>query len=207
MNNTIQYKGYVGSIEFSEEDKIFYGKVLGIRSLISYEGENATELIDDFHQAVDDYLELCKNPVKHRKPLSREVLMYGFLLSCTKSICLCNGTSNFHEPIYRRNTCQISSSSRRSLIYMKTWRLQQTRHCCRHRHCAFTQGKKIARRISGDSAKFPVTAPAIVTEHCKCRRHRQNSRQKRKPEHKQYTQQRLCIKCPFYPALMCGTRK
>ena len=60
MNNTIQYKGYVGSIEFSEEDKIFYGKVLGIRSLISYEGENATELIDDFHQAVDDYLELCK---------------------------------------------------------------------------------------------------------------------------------------------------
>ena len=44
----------------SVEDKIFYGKVLGIRSLISYEGENATELIDDFHQAVDDYLELCK---------------------------------------------------------------------------------------------------------------------------------------------------
>ena len=38
MNNTIQYKGYVGSVEFSEEDGIFYGKVLGIRSLISYEG-------------------------------------------------------------------------------------------------------------------------------------------------------------------------
>ena len=32
MNNTIQYKGYVGSIEFSEEDKIIYGKVLGISS-------------------------------------------------------------------------------------------------------------------------------------------------------------------------------
>ena len=50
--------------EFSEEDKIFYGKVLGIRSLISYEGENATELIDDFHQAVDDYLEVCKETGK-----------------------------------------------------------------------------------------------------------------------------------------------
>ena len=37
MNNTIQYKGYVGSVEFSEEDSIFYGKVLGIRSLISYD--------------------------------------------------------------------------------------------------------------------------------------------------------------------------
>ncbi len=60
MNNTIKYKGYVGSVEFSEEDGIFYGKVIGIRSLISYEGENAKELLDDFHGAVDDYLEACK---------------------------------------------------------------------------------------------------------------------------------------------------
>ena len=27
--------------------------------LISYEGESAKELIQDFHEAVDDYLELC----------------------------------------------------------------------------------------------------------------------------------------------------
>ena len=60
MNNTIQYKGYVGSVEFSEEDGIFYGKVMGIRSLISYEGESAAELLNDFHCAVDDYLETCK---------------------------------------------------------------------------------------------------------------------------------------------------
>lgn len=59
MNNTIQYKGYVGSVEFSEDDSIFYGKVLGIRSLISYEGENVKEFIDDFYQAVDDYLAFC----------------------------------------------------------------------------------------------------------------------------------------------------
>ena len=59
MNNTVEYKGYVGSVEFSEEDALFYGKVLGIRALISYEGTNATELVADFHGAVDDYLELC----------------------------------------------------------------------------------------------------------------------------------------------------
>lgn len=59
MSNTIEYKGYVGSIEFSEEDNIFYGKVQGIRSLISYEGENAKDLVSDFHMAVDDYLQLC----------------------------------------------------------------------------------------------------------------------------------------------------
>lgn len=59
MNNTMEYKGYIGSVEFSEEDALFYGKVMGIRAMISYEGENAKELVADFHTAVDDYLEMC----------------------------------------------------------------------------------------------------------------------------------------------------
>lgn len=60
MNNTMEYKGYVGSVEFSEEDAIFFGKVMGIRTLISYEGATAKELICDFHNAVDSYLEICE---------------------------------------------------------------------------------------------------------------------------------------------------
>ena len=60
MNNTMEYKGYVGSVEFSEEDGLFYGKVQGIRSLLSYEGTNASELVEDFHGAVDDYLTACE---------------------------------------------------------------------------------------------------------------------------------------------------
>ncbi len=60
MNNTFEYSGYIGTIEFSEEDALFFGKVMGIRSLISYEGKNANELISDFHSAVDDYLAVCK---------------------------------------------------------------------------------------------------------------------------------------------------
>lgn len=56
----MKYKDYVGSVEFSEEDGIFFGKVLGIRSLLSYEGANASELVEDFHGVVDDYLALCK---------------------------------------------------------------------------------------------------------------------------------------------------
>ena len=51
MKNTMEYKGYVGSIEFSEEDELFFGKVLGIRSLISYEGPDAKSLLNDFHGA------------------------------------------------------------------------------------------------------------------------------------------------------------
>ncbi|MBO5034534.1 MAG: type II toxin-antitoxin system HicB family antitoxin [Oscillospiraceae bacterium] len=59
MNNTMEYKGYVGSVEFSEADALFFGKVMGIRALISYEGENARDLVEDFHGAVEDYLAMC----------------------------------------------------------------------------------------------------------------------------------------------------
>ena len=59
MSNVMEYKGYVGSLEFSKEDMLFYGKVLGISALISFEGSTAEELVDDFHQAVEDYLALC----------------------------------------------------------------------------------------------------------------------------------------------------
>ena len=60
MNNTMEYKGYIGSVEFSEKDGLFYGKVQGIRSLISYEGTNAKQLVSDFHKAVDDYIKMCR---------------------------------------------------------------------------------------------------------------------------------------------------
>lgn len=60
MNNTMEYKGYIGSVEFSETDGVYFGKVQGIRALISYEGTTAQELIDDFHGAVDYYLPLCE---------------------------------------------------------------------------------------------------------------------------------------------------
>ncbi len=60
MIDTITYKGYTGSVEISEEDNCFHGKVLFINSLISYEGETLPEIKADFKDAVDDYIELCK---------------------------------------------------------------------------------------------------------------------------------------------------
>lgn len=60
MKNIMHYKGYVGSVEFSETDGVLFGQVQGIRSLISYEGTTVQELLDDFHGAVDDYLALCE---------------------------------------------------------------------------------------------------------------------------------------------------
>ena len=66
MSNTIEYKDYIGSVAFSEEDGLFYGKVIGIRSLISFEGTTAITLIKSFHEAVDDYLVLCQE--RNEKP-------------------------------------------------------------------------------------------------------------------------------------------
>ena len=59
MNSTMEYKGYLGSVEYSENDHVFFGKVQGIRSLVSYDGATVAELENAFRAAVDDYLALC----------------------------------------------------------------------------------------------------------------------------------------------------
>lgn len=74
MNNTIQYKGYIGSVEFSEDDGFFYGKVMGIRSLISYKGENAKELLDDFMMPLMITWKHAKRKEKNQKLRSKAVL-------------------------------------------------------------------------------------------------------------------------------------
>lgn len=60
MKNTMEYKGYIGSVEFVEEKACFFGKVLGIDTPIAYEGESAWKLITNFHVAIDAYLTRCK---------------------------------------------------------------------------------------------------------------------------------------------------
>lgn len=55
----IEYKDYAGSVYYSDEDKIFYGKVEYIRSLISFEGEDMASFRASFEEAIDDYLALC----------------------------------------------------------------------------------------------------------------------------------------------------
>ena len=69
----MKYKGYIGSIEVSEEDNCLFGKVLALPhdTMITYEGNTVTELRDDFHGAVDDYLIHCKEAgIEPRKSYS-----------------------------------------------------------------------------------------------------------------------------------------
>lgn len=60
MNNLLEYKGYWGSVEFSAPDKVFYGKILGINDLVSFEGNTVSKLEKSFRDMVDDYLFTCQ---------------------------------------------------------------------------------------------------------------------------------------------------
>ena len=60
MKKELSYKGYYGSVDYSLENDIFYGKVIGITGLLSYEGQTLDELRKDFQGVVDEYLEDCR---------------------------------------------------------------------------------------------------------------------------------------------------
>lgn len=62
MSNTLEYKGYSGSAEYSADDEVFHGKLLGIRDLVSYESDTAKGLKAVFEEAVDDYLTASEKP-------------------------------------------------------------------------------------------------------------------------------------------------
>ncbi|CAN5331948.1 type II toxin-antitoxin system HicB family antitoxin [soil metagenome] len=62
----IEYKDYTGTVHFSSDDKVFHGKIFGINDLVTFEGETVDELINSFHDAVDDYILTC-NQIK-KKP-------------------------------------------------------------------------------------------------------------------------------------------
>lgn len=71
MSSLMEYKGYNGSVEYSAEDKVFFGKIDAIRDLVSFEGTDVESLENAFKEAVNDYLDLCKeegrNPDKPYK--------------------------------------------------------------------------------------------------------------------------------------------
>lgn len=71
MNDILEYKTYYAEVHFSSEDETFYGKIIGINDLVSFEGTTVKELKKAFHEAVEDYLATCneigKDPEKTYK--------------------------------------------------------------------------------------------------------------------------------------------
>ena len=73
----LKYKGYSGSVEYSEADDCLFGKVQGMdKDCISYEGETLSGLRHDFEEALDAYLESCKERgVIPRRPFSGRLVL------------------------------------------------------------------------------------------------------------------------------------
>jgi predicted HicB family RNase H-like nuclease len=66
----LEYKGYKGSIEYSEADNCLFGKVLSLnKDLILYEGHTIDELRTDFEAGIDSYLSvLSLHPEPEHRP-------------------------------------------------------------------------------------------------------------------------------------------
>ena len=61
MDNVMEYKGYYAKIRYSDEDQCFYGRIEGLKhSIISFEGETEEKLRKDFENAIEEYLQTCK---------------------------------------------------------------------------------------------------------------------------------------------------
>ena len=60
MSSTMEYKGYTGSVEYSSEDNLLFGRLVGIRDRILFDGEDVKTLQANFRGAVDEYLAFCE---------------------------------------------------------------------------------------------------------------------------------------------------
>lgn len=115
MNNILTYKDYIGTVNFSEEDGVFFGKVCGITDSISFEGDTVENLIEDFRAAIDEYLEFCgetgKKPQQQYKGsfnvrISPELHRQASLLAQSKNITL----NSFVEQSVRNYLSQVAKS-------------------------------------------------------------------------------------------------
>lgn len=66
--NVLHYRDFIGSVNFASEDEVFYGKVLGIDDLITFEGESVKDLKQAFQYMIDEHVKDCE---KENKPIKK----------------------------------------------------------------------------------------------------------------------------------------
>lgn len=53
------YKGYTGNVTYDDEAEIFHGEVVGLRDVVTFQGETVEGLKRAFRESIDDYLTFC----------------------------------------------------------------------------------------------------------------------------------------------------
>ena len=72
----MEYKGYIGKVEFDPDAKMLHGEVIGIRDVVTFQGQSVREIEQAFHESVDDYLAFCaERGEAPNKPYSGQFLL------------------------------------------------------------------------------------------------------------------------------------
>lgn len=108
MKSTFNYKGFYGSMEVSPEDECLVGEVLFTHSKIIYIGETITELKQAFEEAVDAYLDHCKDKgIEPEKSMSgsfnirispdqhKQLALKALELDCSINACVVAAVEQF----------------------------------------------------------------------------------------------------------------
>ena len=67
----MEYKGYIGIVEYDSEAKLFHGDVINTRDVITFQGKTVNEIENAFKESVEDYIAWCKEEgVEPEKPYS-----------------------------------------------------------------------------------------------------------------------------------------
>ncbi len=75
MSDLMEYKGFKARVEYSADDEVFFGRLLGIEDTVTFEGKTVRELKKDMKEAVDFHIEICEKQSKPvKKPYSGKVL-------------------------------------------------------------------------------------------------------------------------------------
>jgi predicted HicB family RNase H-like nuclease len=55
----LKYKGYTGVTELDTDAGVIFGHVIGLRDVITFQGTTVEEVVKEFHESIDAYLEFC----------------------------------------------------------------------------------------------------------------------------------------------------
>jgi predicted HicB family RNase H-like nuclease len=56
----MDYKGYLGTVEYDAEAKLFHGDIVNTRDVITFQGTTVEEIEKGFKDSIDSYLAWCK---------------------------------------------------------------------------------------------------------------------------------------------------
>ncbi len=72
----LKYKNYFGKIGFDDANSYFYGEVVGLKDIITFQGKSASELENAFKVSIDDYIDFCeKKGESAEKPYSGKTVL------------------------------------------------------------------------------------------------------------------------------------